>query len=84
MFNLSSYLEKFKNLKDPKEDKVVIANILSEEVGVNILVSEITIQKGTIFISGSALLKSRVFMKKEEIVKRINETCPNLFIKEII
>jgi hypothetical protein len=84
MFNLSSYLEKFKKLKDPKEDKIIICRIMSETAGVEVGENEIKIQNGTLFIQGSLLSKNRVFLQKEELIKKINESLPDLRVKEII
>lgn len=84
MFNLSSYLEKFKNLKDPKENKNVMVRIMADVADVSITEKDLSIQKGTVYIISTAFIKSRIFIKKEEILKKIQEELPNLRIKEII
>lgn len=84
MFNLSSYLEKFKNLKDPKENKTIIARILFETTQVSIGESEITIKGETLYLQSSALSKSRVFTQKEQVIRKINEAIPDLHIREVI
>lgn len=82
-FNISSFLEKFKNIKDPNEDKSHISKILLEVAGVTIVENNIQIKNKTIHIQASSLYKSRIFIKKEEILKVINENHPELEIKEI-
>lgn len=84
MFNLSSLLEKFKYLKDPKENKTIVIRIVSEIAGVTIIEREISMQKNTIYLGASALAKSRIFMNKESILQKITEELPDLYIKEII
>jgi hypothetical protein len=84
MINLSSYLEKFKNLKDPKEDKIIICRLISETAGVEVKEKEIKIQNKTLFIQGSMLSKNRIFLQKEAVLKKINESLPDLQVKEII
>lgn len=82
-FNISSFLEKFKNIKDPHEDKAHISKILLDVAGVTILENNITIKNGVIHIQASSLYKSRIFIKKEEILKVISVNHPELEIKEI-
>jgi|APGre2960657505_1045072.scaffolds.fasta_scaffold28275_2 cystathionine beta-lyase family protein involved in aluminum resistance len=82
-FNISSFLEKFKDIKDPHEDKSHISKILLEVAGVNVVENNIQIKNKTIHIQASSLYKSRIFIKKEEILKVINENHPELEIKEI-
>lgn len=83
LFNLSSLLERFKKLKDPRENKILISNIISEGVGVKIEEKDISIQKNVLYISGSSLLKNRIFLKKAHIIEKIHETIPELKIQDI-
>lgn len=82
-FNLSTYLERFKSLKDPKDDKAIIADAIFEEAGIRFPESDITIKNQTLYLAGSSLWKGRVFMQKEKILARISELLPDLKIKEI-
>lgn len=84
MFNLHSFLEKFKDLKDPKEEKTLLSNIIFDRAGVKVKEGEITVQKGTVFIQASSLYKTRIFLTKQEILSRIAEELPHLNIREII
>lgn len=84
MFNLSSYLEKFNDLKDPSEHKNVISAILQEEIGVTIQREVISIDKEVITIQMGSIIKNQIFLKKDLILKRIQEALPDLKIKNII
>jgi hypothetical protein len=84
MFNLSSFLEKFKQLKDPKDDKVIISRIISEVIGVTLSDECIEIKKETLYVQGSALYKNRIFINKENILQKIQTSLPHLFLKDII
>lgn len=84
MFNLSSYLEKFKNLKDPKENKTIISEVILGVTSVSVAPKNISIQRGTVFVEAGALQKNLIFLNKEEILKKISESLPDLHIKEIL
>ena len=84
MFNLSSYLEKFKKLKDPKENKAIICRAIFEISGVEIKEEHLTLQKETVFIKADSLSKSRIFLCKEKIIECANKHLSNVIIKEII
>jgi len=83
MFNLSSYLEKFKNLKDQDSDKILIKEILLKEAGINISERNIIISKEKISIKGSSIQKNIIFLKKETILEKIKESLPNSSFKDI-
>ena len=84
MFNLHTFLEKFKNLKDPKEDKTILSTIIFEVARVKVLESEMSVQKGTVFIQSSPLYKNRIFLMKGEIIKRVNLEAPELGVIDIV
>jgi hypothetical protein len=83
MFNLSSYLEKFKNLKDRNSDKTILKRIILEETGVNVLEKNINLFKEKIYINGSSIQKNIIFLKKQELLKKIKEALPDSLIKDI-
>lgn len=83
MFNLPSLLEKFSQLKDPKETKNIITKIISEEIGIDIPISEILIQKDSIVIHSGSVIKNQIFLKKDLIVLKLGEQLPELGIKTI-
>lgn len=73
MFNISSYLDKFKNI-GLKEIllKENIVKTIKEKIGVEISVKDITLKNNVITIKMSPLLRSEVFMKKKKILDEIN------------
>lgn len=82
-FNLSSYLEKFKELKDPKDDKVIISQAIFEVTGMSVSRDDIVLRKNELFFGGSSLVKSRIFMMKGNILAKLEEVLPELKITEI-
>jgi len=83
MFNIPSLLEKFSQLKDPKDTKSLISKILFEEIGVDIPISEIQISKDSIILQSGSVLKNQVFLKKNILLIRINKELPELGINNI-
>ena len=80
---LSSFLEKFKNLKDPKQDRVDLSDIISSLVGEEINESLINEKNGIIFLQISPMLKTQIFLNKQKIIEILNKEKPNLHIKDI-
>lgn len=83
MFNISSYLEKFKNLKDPKKDIQEISFIIGSILGFEIPDNSVRLQNNIIFFKGDNSYKTEIFLKKEIILENINQKLPKLFIKDI-
>lgn len=79
--NIQSLLEKYKNLKNPRDEKIKIAKILSETLGFEITDSQIEIKKETLSVNVSSYIKTEIFMKKEQILSALNSN--NFSIKEI-
>lgn len=73
MFNLSTFLERFKDLKDPKEDKSLISQVIFEETGVTLLNENISLSRGVIKLNVGSVVKSAIFMKKEPILIKIQD-----------
>ncbi|MEI8338132.1 MAG: hypothetical protein WCF92_03230 [bacterium] len=80
---ISSFLEKFKNLKDPKQDRTDIASIISGVIGEEINESLVNEKNGIIFLQISPMLKTQIFMNKEKIIQILNSEKPKLNIKDI-
>ena len=80
---LSSFLERFKNIKDPKQDRIDIAHIISNVVGEEIDESLVNEKNGVIFLKISQILKSQIFINKEKILEILNTEKPKLNIKDI-
>lgn len=74
MFNISDYLEKFKNLgNDEKELKERVVFVIKEVVGIEIKTQNIKIKNGELSLSVSPGVKNAIFIKKELILKKIKE-----------
>lgn len=70
---LSSFLEKFKNLKNPKEDREKIATIISKKLGVTVIEDMIRLKKDTLSISADNYIKTEIFLKKEPLLEALQK-----------
>jgi hypothetical protein len=73
MLNLSSLLEKFKHLKDPKEEREKIAVLLSKCLGFNIESNLLDIKKDILYLNVSGYVKTEVFMKKDLVLEALKK-----------
>jgi hypothetical protein len=74
MFNIASYLDKFKNL-GLKERllKELIKEAVKEATRVNIEIKDINIKKDEIIFKVSPAIKNTLYIKKELILSKIKE-----------
>lgn len=84
MLNLSSYLEKFKNLKSSNSEKETIKKILLEEAGLAFSNEEVVLLDDEIRIKTSQIQKNIIFLKKEVLLKKIKELLPDSNFKNIV
>jgi hypothetical protein len=73
--SISLLLDRFKNLRIPneslrKEVQIVLKNIFDEEVGLD----DIKIVKGTVHLNIDGPLRSEVLLRKEEILKDLENS----------
>jgi hypothetical protein len=73
MLNLSSLLEKFKHLKNPREEKEKITSIISECLGFDIEIDSLELKNNIIYLNVSGLIKTELYMKKEQILSNLNK-----------
>ncbi len=69
---LSPFLEKFKNLKVPKDallDDIII--IISDKTGIKLEKENISLNKPIVFIKADPTIKSEIFFKKQEILQEL-------------
>ena len=79
MNNLTSYLERFKQLiGDKKEEKESLQRILMQICCVNVSIDHIAIKEGVALITVSPIEKTELLLKKKEILSLCKEK--NLFI----
>lgn len=84
MFNISSYLEKFKKMEPKGESaKRAAKNAIFETLGVNIQNTDTKVRDGVLHISAPAAVKSEIFMNKRGILKKSQETACAGTIKDI-
>ncbi|OHA83990.1 MAG: hypothetical protein A2937_00540 [Candidatus Yonathbacteria bacterium RIFCSPLOWO2_01_FULL_47_33b] len=78
MIPLEQLLVRFKNLTNTeKAKKELIGSGIQKIVGVTIPVSSISFSKNTIFFKVSPIIKTEIFLKKEEVLNTIR-TVPGL------
>jgi hypothetical protein len=74
MFNISQYLEKFKNIGGTERNlKEALAGAVKTATGVEIEVKNIIIKNGEAIIKVSPLIKNAIYIKKEKILKLVEE-----------
>ena len=84
MFNISQYLERFKNLGGTERElKVVVVLAVKEAVGIEIDAGKVVFQNGEVIIKVNPAAKNSIFIKKEKILKIIGEKIPHQHIGEI-
>ncbi len=72
--DLTSYLDRFKNLKTPKEFKcTAIQKVVQEFTGITLEPTKIKIQGTTLFLSISPLYKSEIILHQEEIKEALKK-----------
>jgi hypothetical protein len=71
MFNISSYLEKFKKI-EPEGDsaKRATEKAIFETLGVRVERKDMSVRNNTLHISATASLKNEIFMNKGGILKK--------------
>ena len=83
MFNVSSFLDKFKKIKDPREDLLSIVFILNESLGIDISPSNVTFRGNIVSVKENGALKSALYLHKEKIMRNFREKIPHLRIDDI-
>lgn len=79
--HLASLLEKFKNLKDPKEERQKIAGILTRELGFQVTEDQVSLKRGVLTLSVDNYLKAEIFMRKEQLLEALKKE--NVVVVEI-
>ncbi len=73
MIPLTQLLARFKNLTNTEKiKKEVIIEEIKACTGISIPISTVSILKNTIFLKVSPIIRTEIFLKKEEIIKKIN------------
>lgn len=83
-FNVKSLLERFKQLRNPSEDKIKVLGVVNRELGSSITEKEILISKGVIRFNTSSLVKNVIFFKKNLLLEEVQKEFPELDVKDIV
>jgi hypothetical protein len=84
MFNISSYLEKFKRLEPPGDSvKIVAQDVIFEVVGVKIEKNEMSVKDSVLFLSVPSAFKNEVYMSKRTILEKVNGLLKEKTLKDI-
>ena len=80
--HLALLLERFKNIRDPKEERQRIALIISRELGFEVAEDKVVLKKGILSISADNYLKAEIFMRKEALLEALKTEKISVFEKE--
>ena len=83
-FNVNSFLERFKQLRNPLDDKNKVLGVINRELNTSITEKEILISKGVIRFNTSSLIKNVIFFKKNLLLEEVQKQFPELEIKDIV
>lgn len=82
--HITNFLDKFKKILFKKEETVfVLQEILLKEIGLNISNKDIVVKTPLVIINGSPVFKNELFLKKEKILKTLNDQLPDCRINDI-
>lgn len=71
---LSPFLEKFKNLRVPKEALVeTLIEIILNTTGIKLEKENIRVNKPTVFIKADPMIKGEIFFKKQQILEELEK-----------
>jgi hypothetical protein len=74
MFNIAQYLEKFKTLGLGDQSlKQAFVSVIKEVVGVEIEEKSLIVKDGEIIIKVSPNIKNAIYIKKSQILKKVEE-----------
>lgn len=80
--HISSFLDKFKKIEDPKKDLRHVAEILSSVVGADMRESIKQLKNGVVFLNNTEY-RTEIFLKKEIFLNKLKEHLPHLHITDV-
>jgi hypothetical protein len=84
MFNISSYLEKFKRLEPPGDTvKSAAQDVIFESIGVKIEKKEMEVRDGILFLSVPSAVKNEIYMNKRGILEKVRGILNEKAVKDI-
>ncbi|KKU79392.1 MAG: hypothetical protein UY04_C0010G0009 [Parcubacteria group bacterium GW2011_GWA2_47_7] len=73
--SIKEYLEKYANkLTHEDEKRSSLLFIIKDQTGVNLNEKDISVVKNVIIVKASTIVKNELFLHKETILKKINES----------
>lgn len=78
--HLSSFLEKYKNLPTPKS---YLKDIVNEFLGIADGVSDVSLTGSTLYVKAPGAIKQKLFLKKRDFIKLLEERGVSLTITDI-
>ena len=82
---VTSFFDRFKKITLPDETvRKTTAVVLKEVVGVNVDISQISMERGNLRIKNNALVKSEIFLHKEQILQSLKEKLGDQAPKNIL
>ena len=83
MFNISIYLEKFKNIESKSSSlKSIVVDSIKNVLKVDIDKKNIEIKNGIIYLKVHPVIKNEIFINKNKIIKEISSK--NLAVKGVL
>ncbi len=84
MFNISSFLEKFKNIGvEELLFKEAIISSINDKVKVSITSKDIVFKNSIVTIKTSPMVKSEIFMKKNILLSELKRRQPQVTVLDI-
>ncbi|MCX6735667.1 MAG: DciA family protein [Candidatus Parcubacteria bacterium] len=84
MFNIATYLEKFKKMEAPGDTvKCAAEKAIFESVGIKIEKNEMNVVDGVLFLTVPSIVKNEVYMSKRSILEKMREILKEKAIKDI-
>jgi len=81
---LSPFLEKFKNIKVPKEAIVDdLIDVILDVVGIKLEKENITVNKPVVYIKAIPVIKNEIFFKKQKILEEMEKRFYSKTINDI-
>lgn len=81
MFNISQYLERFKNIgQGEKAQKEAVILAIKEVIGIEIEKNAINFKNGELFLKVSPGIKNAIYIKKDLILKKIKESLDKIIL----
>jgi len=85
MFNINSFLERFKKITPPEYDvRKNISDIVKNKINIEVPINHIVFRNNIIYIKTKPIYKNEIFLKKELILNDFKNKLPNIYIKNIL